>query len=183
MSTHRPEHCWLKWHSTIFIFFHLSAFQYFYSPLCHQFHPGIKIPWLLHPLVMSWFGHAPTGSLPVCPHPFRALQTFSGEPDFSGDKWEGGDDQPTPAILLVQTNLNHSKGHTAKTALSALRDLLPIGSEAEPVLHLLHPCMLSRFSCVRLFVTPFPSPGESSRPTGWTHVSLVSCTSRQILYH
>ena len=56
--------------------------------------------------------------------PLEHRKHSRGEPDFSGDKWEHGDGQPTPAILLVQTNLNHSKGHTAKTAPSALRDLL-----------------------------------------------------------
>ena len=30
---------------------------------------------------------------------------------------------------------------------------------------------------------PFPSPGESSQPRDWIHVSYVSCIVKQILYH
>jgi len=160
MSTHWPEHCWLKWHSRIFIFFHLSAFQYFYSPLCHQFHSGIKIPWLLHPLVMSWFGHGPTGGIPVCPCPFRASQTFPGGNQTSQETNENMEMvslllqfcwcRPTSIILKA----------TLQKPLQVPCETSSIGSEVEPVLHLLHACMLSRFSCVRLFVTPFPSPGD-----------------------
>ena len=65
-------------------------------------------------------------------------------------------------------------------------------------------CSVSHFSHVQFFVTPwtvahqaplfmgfprqeywsllpFPSPGESSQPRDWTHVSYVSCICRRVL--
>ena len=67
-------------------------------------------------------------------------------------------------------------------------------------------CLLSCFSCVQVFETPWtvthqvplctgfsrqeywsglpcPSPGESSRPRDQTHILSVSCITRQVLYH
>ena len=66
-----------------------------------------------------------------------------------------------------------------------------------------HPCMLSRFSCVRLYVTPWttahqpvhgthqvrtlewvPCPPPGIFPTqGLNDVPYISCTDRQVLYH
>ena len=68
-----------------------------------------------------------------------------------------------------------------------------------------HACMLSRFSCVRLFVTPWPAalqaplcigfsrqeswsglpcppPGDLPNPGMETRISEVSCIGRQVLY-
>lgn len=63
-SNHWLQCCWLKSNSTILIFLHLSAFQYFYSSPDHHFHPGIKIPWFLQPFTMAWLGHASTQGHP-----------------------------------------------------------------------------------------------------------------------
>ena len=108
--------------------------------------------------------------------------------------------------LCVRQLQKRTSGWTEKTRVT---DLLFTGPGYFKKLHLLswlHACVLSPFSCVRVFVTPWtiahkaplsmgilqartlesvamPSSRGSLWPRDRTRVSYVSCTGRWVLYH